>query len=561
MAKTFTNSKKIKIILLILLLLLAILARLYLSTLPVSTENIILYKQWSQALLKRGIYNINSDPAFCSYPPVYLYILNFIALIYYFINPTLTDTSFFTLLIKLPNILGDLTCSLLLFYYFFKREGFKKSFYVSFAYLFNPCVILNSSVNGNFDSIVLTLFLTSIIMKIEKKDILSYIFLSLSILTRIEYIIFTPFIFLFNAKKDGKFTEEVAKVVSIFFLTLFLVCFPHIICRTLEEVIEIIFYTLRSYSYFPVNTYGIWQIFSYGQEKPVDNILLLSIFTYKNLAFVLFISFFIILYSYFISKKDEITFIETMATGGYILYIFISKEDITMAFTGLLLLALLFFQSKKFKILYVFLSLILFSNLFLMLPGKETNISSLFISCLNLLLLLSLVWNILIKYRKKFLLLIFIFLLIPALFNLYNLSKKEIYLSELQEIKWTQGWGKAGKNRNLEENRLFINQYPYDYGLATHSPSLISYQLDGNYNYFKTDTGLSKKSGRKGSVIFKIYLDGEEVYRSSLIGGKNKPEHVEISVSGKKNMELIVEDGGDGIDFDHAIWGNAKLYK
>lgn len=158
----------------------------------------------------------------------------------------------------------------------------------------------------------------------------------------------------------------------------------------------------------------------------------------------------------------------------------------------------------------------------------------------------------------KWIIIISLILIIP---DIRRLSKSEVYLSEMPELKWEQSWGKGRKNMNINKDRIFIGDYPYEYGISTHGNSEIIYGLGKKYKFFKADIGLGSEVGRKGSVIFKIKLDGEEAYCSKLIRGTGEPLYISVPVEGKEVMELLVQDGGDGINYDHAIWANARLCK
>jgi hypothetical protein len=97
---------------------------------------------------------------------------------------------------------------------------------------------------------------------------------------------------------------------------------------------------------------------------------------------------------------------------------------------------------------------------------------------------------------------------------------------------------------------------------------LISYPLvDGKKLWYNTDknskifAGLEGLNGNveKGSVVFSITGDGRQLYKSPLIRQGDTPVNVKVNLAGVKELELVVEDGGDGASGDHALWIDPQI--
>lgn len=97
---------------------------------------------------------------------------------------------------------------------------------------------------------------------------------------------------------------------------------------------------------------------------------------------------------------------------------------------------------------------------------------------------------------------------------------------------------------------------------------LISYPLvDGKKLWYNTDknskifAGLEGLNGNveKGSVVFSITGDGRQLYKSPLIHQGDTPVNVKVNLGGVKELELVVEDGGDGASGDHALWIDPQI--
>jgi len=572
----YREGKKLlknQILFIILALILAFSLRLALSKFPGYVNDMETYKRWGKSALKYGVCNVQDYENNCDYPPGYLYILKVVAFTYHVINPDMADEKLFNAMIKLPSIIADLLCGLLLFYYLFHKYDFRQAFYGFLIYIFNPAVMADSSIWGQSDSVPLLLFFLSLLMSFKKRNTLSYIFLSLSVITKLQYVIIIPFILELNSRGKERL-PEITRGISICLITVFFVCFSFIINHKFGHIIDTIFLTPDRYNNLSLNAFNLWWIVAKGQGMTgSDYTSILGILTYKKAGIILFSLFFIMIFSVFCKEDKEDYLIECIALTVFAFFLVLTRMHERYIFPVILLLALLFVKNFKYKVLYSILSINVFFNILLVLqwiyPANgfyffdviDTKIFSLFISVLNIILFILLSVNILKKYNLRLIITAVIFFFIYILAgNMYHF-KKEIYISHLQELKASQDWGKLHKDTNLDGERIFIKFYPYDYGLSTHSNSTVTYVLNKNYTYFKFDAGIGQESGNKGTVVFKVILDGKEVYTSPLIHGWDEPLHVEIPVSGKDLMDLVVTDGGDGINNDHAIWGNGKLYK
>ncbi len=63
------------------------------------------------------------------------------------------------------------------------------------------------------------------------------------------------------------------------------------------------------------------------------------------------------------------------------------------------------------------------------------------------------------------------------------------------------------------------------------------------------------------SLGFEVYLDGEKVFESPVMDVNSPKQYISIDVTGKKELKLIVNDGGNGNGSDHADWADAKLIR
>jgi glucose/arabinose dehydrogenase len=140
------------------------------------------------------------------------------------------------------------------------------------------------------------------------------------------------------------------------------------------------------------------------------------------------------------------------------------------------------------------------------------------------------------------------------------------YLSDLSWTSATNGWGDAEKDRANGERgsgdgpTLTLNGTTYAKGLGVHSNSRITYNLGGTYTRFKADVGLDdSKNNSPGSVVFEVKADGVSLFRSETMRHNSVTVSVDVDMTGRQQLELLVTDAGDGLDSDHGNWASARL--
>jgi alpha-galactosidase len=84
--------------------------------------------------------------------------------------------------------------------------------------------------------------------------------------------------------------------------------------------------------------------------------------------------------------------------------------------------------------------------------------------------------------------------------------------------------------------------------------------LKGGSTEFTAYVGVDDEvRGNIGSVEFRVYGDGELLWKSSVTKAGEAAKKVSVDVSGIKTLMLLVDSAGDGINYDHADWAEAKF--
>jgi len=143
------------------------------------------------------------------------------------------------------------------------------------------------------------------------------------------------------------------------------------------------------------------------------------------------------------------------------------------------------------------------------------------------------------------------------------------------------GWGGPLDTDNAtvgegpgSRNKIVTGGYYFRRGIGTHAVSTLVYDLSGDtYTRFEGWIGMSDEidpgnrfcphdSGRSN---FNFLLDGRSVYSRIVQGvwhGETNPRPVKVAFdipSTARELKIVMGDGGNGIDCDHPVIGDAKL--
>ncbi|WP_225821585.1 NPCBM/NEW2 domain-containing protein [Streptomyces naphthomycinicus] len=140
--------------------------------------------------------------------------------------------------------------------------------------------------------------------------------------------------------------------------------------------------------------------------------------------------------------------------------------------------------------------------------------------------------------------------------------------SSLGGLPWlsaTSGWGPVERDTSNGESDagdghpLTIGGTVYAHGLGVHAPSDISFYTGRACEKVTADVGVDDEKGTKGSVAFEIWADGTKAAATDVLTNAMPARPVTADVTGAQVVRLVVTDGGDGIDSDHADWADARL--
>ncbi|MEV4598897.1 NPCBM/NEW2 domain-containing protein [Amycolatopsis sp. NPDC049253] len=126
------------------------------------------------------------------------------------------------------------------------------------------------------------------------------------------------------------------------------------------------------------------------------------------------------------------------------------------------------------------------------------------------------------------------------------------------------GWGPVergtsnGENQAGDGNPITINGQVYSDGLGAHAPSLVRVYLGGGCQTFHSVVGLDDEFAT-GSVTFEVRGDGKTLASTDVLRHGSAAQVVDVPLGGVQVLDLVVTDGGDGNNTDHADWADAAV--
>ena len=94
---------------------------------------------------------------------------------------------------------------------------------------------------------------------------------------------------------------------------------------------------------------------------------------------------------------------------------------------------------------------------------------------------------------------------------------EDTWVADLDLTKVRQGWGEPHKDQSVEGHLLSIGGQKFAHGLGTHSVGSLLLNLKGGSARFLASVGIDDEVGQKGSVEFKVYADGQQIWASGVL--------------------------------------------
>lgn len=138
-------------------------------------------------------------------------------------------------------------------------------------------------------------------------------------------------------------------------------------------------------------------------------------------------------------------------------------------------------------------------------------------------------------------------------------------LGDLPWLSAANGYGPVERNTSNGESAagdghpITIGGVVYAKGLGVHAESSVEYYTGGACETVTAQVGVDDEKGANGTVAFAVWADGTEVASTGVLTNALPAQPLSADVTGARVVRLVVTDGGDGVDSDHADWGDARL--
>ncbi len=100
----------------------------------------------------------------------------------------------------------------------------------------------------------------------------------------------------------------------------------------------------------------------------------------------------------------------------------------------------------------------------------------------------------------------------------------------------------------------------YARGIGVNSTSVLRVSLARPAARFVADIGLDRNvDGTPGSVRFHVSAGGKDLFATEVIRPGTPPQSIDVSVTGAREFDLVVDDAGDGRGWDQGDWADARV--
>jgi Gpi18-like mannosyltransferase len=218
---------------------------------PIDTNDFI---SWFTTAANHGIRPFYNVAGYFDYPPFNVYIFWAFGSLANALGISMAN------MIKFVPNLFDLATAGLIYVFVRKQATFKVALVSMALYAFNPAVIYNAAVWGQFDAVYTFFLVFSLMLALKSKPIPSAVIFALGLLTKPQGIALLPLIVLLIYKKNG--LKPLLYSIVAFTATIFLVVLPF------EGIGNPITFLIKNYStgylYYnvtSVNAFNLWGLF------------------------------------------------------------------------------------------------------------------------------------------------------------------------------------------------------------------------------------------------------------------------------------------------------------
>jgi Gpi18-like mannosyltransferase len=345
---SFSFDKR-EIITVVVLLFAAIIVRLILFPLQGYENDTNTFISWFGTAAEHGIRPFYSVVSWCDYPPFNVYLFWAFGSLANSVSASISVAY----VVKLVPTLFDLATLILIFMFLRKQLSLRQNLLATAFYAFNPAILFNVAVWGQFDAIYTFFLVLSFMLALKRKPEMSAIVFAIGLLTKPQGIALLPLIAVLIFKKDG--LKRLLTSIVAFVATIFLVILPFEWGNPVTFLSSIYFGAYSGYQYTSINAFNLWGMF--GLWIPDGNLYIVG-----WILFGVFAAF----TTYILHKRFNVSGDKLAIFAAFMLFLafFMLPTRIheRYLFPAIVMLALLIPFTKKVRLLYATLTVTLFVN-------------------------------------------------------------------------------------------------------------------------------------------------------------------------------------------------------
>lgn len=325
------------------------------------TTDINTFKYWSMDLARNGASGFYTRGFFADYSPGYLYVLWLMGIIGG-LTAIVSNPLDFTILIMIPAMVFDILLGLLIYWLALKKTTRLTAFCLAAAYVFNPAVLINSSIWGQVDAVYTLVGVLSIYLLTKKNYLPAFLLFALNITIKPQALILTPiYLFcLYRIFKDKVYSPfRICKLFLYPLGLILLLCLPFTVNFNLLPVINQYISTLGQYSTATFNAYNFYALFGANAVSAKEIFVLMPYSFYGILSLILIVAL-----SFYLLAKKSLNYFFVAALLYILTFMFSIKMHERYVFPALafLIFTYLFIQNKHILLLFACFSVTLFLN-------------------------------------------------------------------------------------------------------------------------------------------------------------------------------------------------------
>jgi Gpi18-like mannosyltransferase len=337
------------------LLLFSLLVRVLLFPLPGYKGDLSTFAAWFNAAAEHGIrvfYNV----VWSDYPPFNVYLFWIFGSLAKQLS--LSGTNLVYLIKLLPNLF-DTATAFLVFTFVRKRLDFKISLLATALYAFNPAVIFNAAVWGQYDAIYTFFLILSLMLLLASKPKLSAVAFTVGLLTKPQSIALAPLIMFLIFKKHGWRSLLTSLLASA--TTIFVVIIPFEWSNPITFLTNIYFGAYGGYVVTTANAFNLWALG--GLWRPdTQGFLFLNLYTIGWIMFGALVVFALYVLHKRLDASGELLILFSAFIFFFGFFMLPTRIHERYLFPALGVLALMFPFFKKTRLTYGLLSFTCLAN-------------------------------------------------------------------------------------------------------------------------------------------------------------------------------------------------------